>query len=53
MDRFSIIQQQVFNQPIVDEVNNCGLVKCVCDDSVKNEKQSLKKTDLLELRSSQ
>ena len=47
MDRFSIIQQ-VFNKPVADETSNCGQDKCVCDDNVKNGKQKLKKTDLLQ-----
>ena len=47
MDRFSIIQQQVFNKPVVDEPSNCGKNQCVCDDNITNGKQELKKTDLL------
>ncbi|HEY5967672.1 MAG TPA: hypothetical protein VIU35_06820 [Chitinophagaceae bacterium] len=48
MDRFSIIQQQVFNKQVVDETSNCGQDKCVCDDNITNEKQGLKKSDLLQ-----
>jgi len=46
MDRFSIIQQQVFNRTIVDETNSCNLDQCICDETAKKEKQSLKKIDL-------
>jgi len=48
MDRFSIIQQQVFNKPVADETSNCGQDQCECDDNVTNGKQELKKTDLLQ-----
>ena len=48
MDRFSIIQQQVFNKPVVDETSNCGQDQCACDDNFTNGKQELKKTDLLQ-----
>ena len=47
MDRFSIIQRQVFNKSVADETSNCGQDQCVCDDNVTNEKQELKKTDLI------
>ena len=45
MDRFSIIQKQVFNQPVVVELNNCGQDQCVCEDVSPR----LKKIHLLEL----
>jgi len=48
MDRFSIIQRQVFNKPVVDETSNCDQDQCVCDDNVANEKQKLKKTDMFQ-----
>ncbi len=48
MDRFSIIQRQVFNQVVVDETSNCDQDQCVCDDNVINGKQKLKKTSLFQ-----
>ena len=45
MDRFSIIHRQVFNQAVVDETISCALDQCVCDETAKNEKQLLKRTD--------
>ena len=48
MDRFSIIQRQIFNKPIVYETSNCYQDQCVCDDIVAPEKQKLKKTDLFQ-----
>ncbi len=38
MDRFSIIQRQVFNQLVVDEPNNCGQNQCVCDENLPSHK---------------
>ena len=49
MDRFSIIQQQVFNHAVVDEINSCDLDQCACDETAKNEKQLLKKADLFQV----
>jgi len=49
MDRFSIIQQQVFNRTVVDETSRCDLDQCICDETVKKEEQSLKKTDLFQV----
>ena len=48
MDRFSIIQRQVFNQVVMDETSNCGQDQCVCDDNIGNENQKLKKTNLFQ-----
>ena len=49
MDRFSIIQRQVFNQAVVDETISCAPDQCVCDETAKNEKQLLKRTDKIQV----
>ena len=49
MDRFSIIQQQVFNRKVVDETSSCDLDQCICDDTAKSKKQSWISVDLFQV----